>query len=305
MDRATRYALLMAFFWALNIFFGKLALNAGYDPFALSAQTAVVAAVAYYAVNIAIERREAGKILQRWKALAAIGVAYAFAGVSGGLGLLYSTSINYGFLIKTTLIFTPLLCALWLREKITRTDWTIIAALLAGSYLVSTGGVLLVPRLGDLLIVAAALGYSAATVPQKMLGEKYDVVLTCFYRLAVSAPLLFAFAAATGRDALAVPAPLPMLLCAVSLYLCNLYITKTLSVASPAYMTMINNVTPVIVAALGIAFLSETMNAVQVAGAAIILAGGFVNYSGLKAGASAATSRPSALTLRRRHSSSV
>ena len=78
-----------------------------------------------------------------------IGISY--------MGLQMTEVINYGFLIKTTVIFTIILAHFWFHdEKITWQKIILVLLFLIGVYLISTNGQMMIPHTGDALILLGA-----------------------------------------------------------------------------------------------------------------------------------------------------
>ena len=145
----------------------------------------------------------------RWPELADLPrlVAISFAGISA-----YHVLLNVGqqvvppsvasMLIQTTPVFTALIAAVWLRERLPWRGWLGIAV-------ASVGGLLLVLARGDVsgftaragLIVAAALATSLYFVGQQPLAKRYGGFLVTVWSLALGMVPLLVFAPALAAEA--------------------------------------------------------------------------------------------------------
>jgi drug/metabolite transporter (DMT)-like permease len=277
LKQALKYSLLMAFSWSLAVFFGKFALKEGYDSYLLASQSTVLAGVFYLIYQVSAGKiPESAKALANWKTLLLIGLIGGIGSVTNILGLSLSTSVNYGFLIRTTLVFTLLFSYFLLGEKITRTKALIALFMLTGSYLVSTGGESISLKQGDLFILFTCVCFAGSAVLLKKIGKKVPLITGGFYRLAFAAPFALFTALLSHQNLLQVPSLLYLFLNSLFLFLQVFFLCKTMEIASPSFMSMINNLVPVIVLVLGITFLGESLSLAQAIGGLIILACGFV-----------------------------
>jgi len=117
-NKKLTYVSIFSFSWALKIFFNKLIKNKDEIKY----------------LNIDIYKG-------LFFALSFLGMGYAI----GLYGLKYSTSINYSFAIKSSIIFTPLLAILVLKEKTGKNRLFLIIAFIIGIYLILSAGNFILP----------------------------------------------------------------------------------------------------------------------------------------------------------------
>lgn len=277
MNRPLLYVSLFSLFWALNILLNRYVLLQGVHPLVLSAETLLLSSLTllgYFAFTH-------GKKVFQGSKRSKMGIVISGA-VGGGLsgivasyGLQLSTSINFGFLIKTTAAFTVLLAFLFLKEPLSKAKMFFIILLLFGAYLLSTGGQIITPHLGDILIVAAALCYStAAVINRKIITKDIHPDLVSFFRAAMGFVVVAPFAFITANSIFSSTHFAPIFLTSLSQTLLFIYLNKTLSVASASYMTMMSMMVPAIVAIVAVPVFRENLNLPQIIGAGLILLSG-------------------------------
>lgn len=274
------YAILFSVFWALQIFIDKFALKYGgvKDPLAYNFQTfflsGLVASVYFFLI------RKGRARLSKKSALdySAIALLVSVAAIVAILGLKLSTSINYGFIIKSTVIFVPVFAVLFLKESISGIERALIAVFLFGIYLLSTGGRGFVPAQGDLLILVAAIIYSITSVFQKSLGKRYSAEEITWVRNFFPIPIVFLIPAVLSgmSSTLSIEPPLFLILSSLSGFSCVLFLSVALQETKATYVSMISMAVPVISTILGYLFLGESFTLVSWLGAGIILGAGAV-----------------------------
>jgi drug/metabolite transporter (DMT)-like permease len=292
---------LFSFFWALQIFFAKLGLMAGAKVLPFQIQSGVIALVILTLLNssqLGIKLRtlfcEQRPLL--WKLLSANAIHFGVGGFLSLLGISLTAVINAGFLVKMTVATTTLLAWFLLKERMSIIKAVMMGMMLAGAYLLSTNGVLMIPRIGDLLLLGACLAWSYGNVIVRRELGRYDISpdIVSLLRPLAGLPILF----------------LPVILCSLHPFLLArmepilgyqvfdfsaysfyalavgfftamswIYLNRTLKIATASYMTMMSMLTPVIVTLLAVGFLKEGMGPVQILGAALIITSGIVVYA--------------------------
>lgn len=176
------YVTLFSLTWAIQTLIYKIAVNKGIEPLAFSYQTLLGAAFILFIYIVSTDAKGLTNIRTRsLPKLAAVGILGSGVGtLLSFYGLKYSTSINFGFLIKSTVIFSVLLAFLFLREKITLEKVGLMILLLVGAYLISTKGQTLYPRPSDGIILAAAFFISCANVMARPLLYEYPAEVVTF-----------------------------------------------------------------------------------------------------------------------------
>ena len=122
--RGLLYVTTFSLVWAIQTIINKFAVNKGLDPMLFSFQTLIGAGFFLLIYVTFTQFKELKKIkkasTKELVLIVLVGVlASGLATLSTFYGLKYSTSINYGFLVKTTVVFSVLLAAIFLKEKLT------------------------------------------------------------------------------------------------------------------------------------------------------------------------------------------
>jgi len=163
------YVTLFSLFWAFYIVFGKFVLKTDVNPLVYSLQAYLISTVVLLFFNLATFKDIKRLSLNQWKYLLSIGVLLGISVSLGNVGLKLSTSINYGFLVKSSVVFTTLLAVIFLKESWSKAKASLLLLFLIGAYLMTTQGKVLIPRLGDLLIITSAFFISSSAILQKPL----------------------------------------------------------------------------------------------------------------------------------------
>ncbi len=278
MDKKLLYNLLFSVFWAGSILATKLALNSGLDPIIFNFQTTLVVVLILTPYMILFHKKDLMKIHKREiKIILLLGLVLSFAYIISNQSLKLTTSINYGFLIKTTVIFTPLLSLLFLNEKITVKKIFFMTVFLIGAFLISTNGQLVIPHKGDLLVMLTALLFSTGLIISKLLSGKLSPEvsgairpISAFIFLVIITPLISkSFSIATVLD---INTAKYVLLASIFGVLLTIFLGKSIVSSTASYFTLMNNMTSVFVLLGGLIFLSETITFVQGIGTIITIA---------------------------------
>lgn len=279
MSKKLLYVSIFSCSWALNIFLNKLALNAGVDAIAYTIQASFISVVLINLYLLITQGKRAiqvpkGKLFR----LIGLGFAVGAAYVLGIVSLKYTTSISYGFLIKSTILFTTLLAWVFLKEKLTKDKIILLAVFILGAYLISTGGKVLLPRFGDILVLVAALCFSSAVIITKPLTKLVSSDIISGYRLTFSFIILALLIPILHVNILVVETPINVLIVGFSTVILAIFLNKTLTVASASYLTMMSMLTPVVVSVLGLVILKESMNIFQVFGGVLTIVSGIIAH---------------------------
>ena len=141
-----------------------------------------------------------------WRSLRALPAAGWLAGVWMGifltlgyvlqtLGLEHTTASNAGFITGLFVVFTPLLAAIFLRERIGGLAWGAAAVSAVGLYLLSGGGS---PNTGDVLVLGCALAFAAHILATARAVRDYDTGALLAVQLAVCGAVCVVAAGGTG-----------------------------------------------------------------------------------------------------------
>jgi len=279
MSKKLLFVSIFSISWAFNIFLGKLALIGGVDPIAFTLQSAFISVILInlylFLINKTNPLKVENKFLPR---LIMVGLAVGSGYIFGVYGLQLSTSVNYGFLVKSTVIFTTLFAWLFLGEKMSKGKVILLILFITGAYLISTGGVRIIPRFGDLLTLIAAASFSTALVISKPLMKKIKVDTVTAYRLTASFVILLILIPMMGINVWEIKEGWIVIITGATTFALGLSINKAVSLSSASYVTMMSMVVPVIVATLGVTFLNESVNSFQVIGGVLIIISGVMTH---------------------------
>jgi drug/metabolite transporter (DMT)-like permease len=217
-----------------------------------------------------------------------------FAGVGTALpllcvlaGLPQTGAITGGFLLQLQAPAALLFALVLLKETIIWKQVAGIGLLLAGSILVIlgdwSGSVPLKASLGDVLVLIAALGIGFSYIPGKRLTQYGDALQINLLRLFVGSAVLLPFLAFHHEGAL-VPLSWPLVGLLALYIVTNFGLGYTLLQAGlallPAWtVSAITQTLPLFTTVFALLLLHESLTLLQIAGGAIILAGGFLAIS--------------------------
>ena len=109
---------------SFSIFIKKIALTKDVPPMTLLIQFIVIASIILNIYLLLFQRKYIKKIKNikcwEWKNTFFAGVFLISGYLASTYGLRFTTSINYSFIIKSNLIFIPILAFFFFQEKITK-----------------------------------------------------------------------------------------------------------------------------------------------------------------------------------------
>jgi drug/metabolite transporter (DMT)-like permease len=286
-------------FWALQILVTKLGLIAGAQVlpfqtlsiFSAMSVLAVMILPKYYA-EFKFFFKEQPRLF--WKLFFANGIQSGLGTCFSIIGISLTETINAGFLVKLATVTTILFAWLILKEKLTVIKILMVFTMLSGAYLLTTKGQVLLPRIGDLFILAACVCWSLGNVLVRKFLKTHNVnvEVVTFQKPIAGLPVILVLVAISvlspgyilGNQSVfsccrpsiaALPYAIGNGIC---LALTWTYLNRTLKISTASYMTMMSMVTPVIVSLLAMTFLGETLVWVQVVGAGMIIMSGVITY---------------------------
>lgn len=286
-------------FWALQIFIAKLGFIAGAPVLPFQIVMVITAMVTLAVLILPGSGRELVDLYRYrpdvfWNLFLA-NIIQAGLGTSLSIiGIALTDAINAGFLVKMATVTTILFAWLILKENLSRIKVAIVFVMLLGAYLLTTGGQRLLPREGDLLILAACVCWSLGNVLVRKVLKTQTVradVVTIQKPLA-SLPVFALLVGVSLFDPRILGNLSNVLKCCafsstyipyaigsgISLALAWIYLYRTLHMATASYMTLMSMVTPIIVSVLAIIFLGERLIWIQFVGAAVIILSGAAIY---------------------------
>ncbi|MCP4536500.1 MAG: EamA family transporter [Chloroflexi bacterium] len=227
--------------------------------------------------------------------------AFFANGIQSGLGTCLSIigislteTINAGFLAKLSTVTTILFAWLILKERLTVIKVLMVFIMLSGAYLLTTKGQVLLPRTGDLFILAACVCWSLGNVlVRKFLKTRpVNIDAVTFQKPIAGLPVILILVGVSVWNSEFVLENQPVISWSkpsltslpyalgngICLAMTWTYLNRTLKISTASYMTMMSMVTPVIVSLLAMIFLHETLAWIQVVGAGMIILSGVVTY---------------------------
>jgi drug/metabolite transporter (DMT)-like permease len=196
--------------------------------------------------------------------------------VIGLYGLKYSTSINYSFAIKSSIIFTPLLAILVLKEKIDKNRLFLIIAFIIGIYFIISGGKFILPRASDLLTLIAAFCFSCVVIVQKILTEKANSTIIAWGRTFFALPVFIILAFFMRANITKIVFPELVFTVGFLVAVMAISINKSINISTVTYVSMMSMIVSVLNVILGSVFLNETINFFQIFGGSLVI------FSGIK-----------------------
>jgi drug/metabolite transporter (DMT)-like permease len=209
-----------------------------------------------------------------WRAGAVMGAFLTLGYVFQTLGLEETTASNAGFITGLFVVFTPLLGALVLRERIGPPAWAAAGASALGLYLLSGAGGQLDLR-GDGLVLLCALSFAAHILATSRAVTRYDVGALLAVQLGICGLVCLAAAALGGQLEAPKGATVWSALLVTSLVASALgFFVQSFAQqhAPPARTALILATEPVFAGLFGYVLADERLSAVAWLGAALIVA---------------------------------
>lgn len=274
------YSSTVAILLSLSIFFKKIALTKGVPPMTLLIQFLLIAAIILNINLLFFQRKYIKKIKNikqwEWKNAFFAGFLLISAYLTSTYGLRFTTSINYSFIIKSNLIFIPILAFFFFQEKITKEKIFLAFAFFCGIYLVTTEGKFILPYFGDLLIVVAAFFFSFFSIINKKLVKMLEPEIISWGVTSCAAIFALMLIFILKINVFSSIGILFVFLSGLTEALIILFMNKTIRITSMTYYVMMTMFVPVISLILGISFLNETINFIQLIGGIVLIISGIM-----------------------------
>lgn len=255
----------------------KYIYSKGIDPLNFSYQIMLAASFILYSYSFASGRKTV-LIINRKQLLYLIiigiisgALAYSFFSI----GLKYRSVVNCTFLMQSSVFFIPVLGHFFLNEKLGLYKISLISALLAGLYLTVTSGEIIIPQIGDLLILASAASFSIGIIMSKIILREVSAITFSLYRSLFGSISLFIFLIITGL----IKSEINWLWIILTGFIISLGLIsagKVLEKSSVSYLSMMGMSVPVVTAVIAYLFLNESMGFLQIMGGAVIILSGFL-----------------------------
>lgn len=276
-SKAVFYLVLTIFLFGGATVMNKGGLNAGLEPYSFA--LCIVLVPGLFAIPYLLFRKAGVRSIKRedWKYIIAVGLlGSGIVHLLTTFGIKLSTATNAGFIWTLTAVTTSLFSYMFLGERFGRKRVLFAAIALSGVFLLTTRGEMIVPMLGDLLLLSGVLLIGASNMMSKlgMRNTKGDVVSS--FRLLVGSVFLLAvtplMVGANMFSAL-VEGPQWVLASGVLIFLFAASFFKGIEHSNPGVATIVVTGQSVVTAAFSFIFLGETMLPIQLLGAGLILTG--------------------------------
>ncbi|MCK5450700.1 MAG: DMT family transporter [Candidatus Omnitrophica bacterium] len=180
-------------FYGLLIVVQKMGLNSGLDPLSFSFSRSII--IVFISLIFFSSQLKNLKLIKKYELrdLVVLGFISAIAILILFLGQNITTAVNAGFLIRLTPLFVLPLAYLLLKEKSSISSMFFMFIMLIGAFLLTTNGVLTIPRSGDLLIIVVALSVAFQNVFAKKIMRSVSTDIVIFFKVCVSAVLIIIF----------------------------------------------------------------------------------------------------------------
>lgn len=190
-----------------------------------------------------------------------------------------TSTVNTGLLANTVPIFTALLAALFLHQRLRPAGWAGIILAMAGAWVVSTGGLRLdvnpATALGDGLVLLSSLAAALYFVYGARLLRRYPALLVTAAAATLGALTLLPLALLAGRDSVwtwqAVAAVIALGIGPG--LLANLWWWETVEWLDASRAAVYVYLIPLLTMVFAVLLLGETIGPAQLAGAALLLGG--------------------------------
>ena len=208
-----------------------------------------------------------------WVLLAG-GVLFAASSLQQ-IGIGTTSASTAGFITGTYVVLVPILLAVFWRQRTPLATWIAALVALAGTYLLSTGGLVLIPSSGSLILLAGSAVWALHVIVVGLAVNKMDVFVFSVGQFLVCGAIHLVMS--MFIEPVSIPALraswLPLLYAALlSVALGFTFQAIGQKKAPSADAALILSLEAVFAAITGALFLNESLNLVQVIGCVIILA---------------------------------
>jgi drug/metabolite transporter (DMT)-like permease len=275
-------SLLSIFFLSLSIFFRKKALLIILNRFNLILCFVIIINLTL-SLNVILFQKEWFKKINRIS-FPELGLIFCSGSflllfyVLATFGLDFTTSINYSFISRSTLIFTIVLAYFFLDEKIYCEKIFLIFFFFVGIYIISTEGKRIVLQMGDLLILIGTFFFSSFAIIQKKLSKNLPPNILAWAVISSSTimAILVSFLLKVNLFPQHHHGFVYIFLAGITEALAILFMNKTIYITNVTYYSMMSMLTPIMNGFLGIIFLNESLNPIQFLGGFILIISGIL-----------------------------
>jgi len=273
------YLIGTSLFYGLLIVVQKIGLKHGLDPLSFSFSRSVI--IIFISLIYFSSQLKNLKFIKKYelKNLIVLGIISAASIIILFLGQNITTAINAGFLIRLTPLFVLPFAYLLLKEKFSGKSILVMCMMLVAVFLLITNGTLIIPHVGDLLIIIVALIIAFQNVFAKKIMHSVSTDIVIFFRVCLSALIIVVFIplllGCQSFNAL-FEGLFYVLLTAILYFLSVFCQYKAIKLIGPFITTTFFLSGSLFSALFAYILLGETLSFVQWVGAAGILLGGYL-----------------------------
>lgn len=189
MDRdAIIYLLIGALVISASYVVNKAGLNRGLDSLSFALTSGTVSAILAFIYILPKQKEIKGFSRSDWLNIIILGIiASGTAALTRFWGMSFTSAINANLLSKTNILFIVPIAYFMVGERISKRALLSILIVFVGSFLLSTGGAMIIPKAGDLIIIFAALQLAFANTLAKKVMLRISAANVSMLRLIIGA----------------------------------------------------------------------------------------------------------------------
>jgi drug/metabolite transporter (DMT)-like permease len=280
-NRSLIYLGIYAALLAMGHILQKMVLNHGVDRFVFAF---LRISTGFFLISLLLlvkKYRPVELVKKNIRHFVVLGVCFSGVGIILKLwGLSLTTATNAAFIMSLSSVALVIFAYVLLKEQARKGFYVVVAVMIGGVYLVTTGGKQLLPHLGDMIIFALAFLIGFMHVYGKKVLRTLSVIETSWGRSLVGMTFLGLMVLVFSPRGFSTIPSFPVLLLVLSNGITFsgsiIFFYKALQVEGASNTGMFALLVPVLTAVFGYLFLAEAMNIYQVMGGIIILGGSFL-----------------------------
>jgi len=279
--RSVIYLVIYALMLAVGHILQKAALNLGMDRFVFAFIRISMGFILITVIILAKKHNPVRLLKHNIKPFLILGIGFSGIGILLKLwGLSLTTASNAAFIMSLSSVSAVIFAFFFLKESAPPRFYRIVVAMIAGVYLVTTGGQHLLPRIGDIIILVLAILIGGMQVYGKKILETLSVIQIAFGRSFIGMVFLgimsITFSPQGFTTIPGIQALLLALVNGITFISSIILFYKALETEQASNAGMFALLVPVVTAVLGYLFLNEILNVYQLIGAVIILGGSYL-----------------------------
>lgn len=279
--RSIIYLGIFAAMTAMGHILQKIVLNLGVNQLVLAFLRITLGFTVISLLLLAKKHHPVTLVKSNFRHFFILGVCFSGIGILMKLwGLSLTTATNAAFIMSLSSVFQVIFAYFFLGENAPKRFYIVLIMMIAGVYLVTTGGKQILPRIGDIIMLAVAVLIGSMEVYGKKVLETLSVIQTAFGRSLVGMIFLGLLVPVFAPHGFSTIPNFPVLLLVLSngitFSASLIFFYKALQIERASNTGMFALLVPVLTAVLGYLFLAEILNLYQVIGGAIILTGSFM-----------------------------